>query len=109
VDNSARPAGSAERVIIRPMDATWSVGVLPSGVENVQMVAAGEEATEEAAIDAASRALVAVADDRGRREYRVVVAGTRMVVLPGLTADGDVDLDALAQAVRSLVRPADRT
>ena len=73
------------------------------------MVAAGAEAIEEAAIDAASGALVAVADDRGRQEYRVVVAGTRMVVLPGLTADGDVDLDALAQSVRSLLRPADGT
>lgn len=73
------------------MDVSWWVGVLPSGVENVQTVASGREATNAAAAGAAVDALVIVAADRGRQEYRMSVAGTEMMVLPGLTAEGEVD------------------
>jgi hypothetical protein len=65
-------------------------------------VAAGEEATTTAAAGAASDALMVVAADRGREEYRVTVAGTEMVVLPGLTPDGEIDLEGLRRAVLSL-------
>ncbi|OJY39312.1 hypothetical protein [Pseudonocardia sp. 73-21] len=78
------------------MDVKWWVGVLPSGVENVQTVASGHEATHAAAAGAAVDALVVVAADRGRQEYRLRVAGAELMVLPGLTEEGDVDLDALA-------------
>lgn len=79
------------------MDVTWWVGVLPSGVENVQTVASGSEETREAAAEAAVDALVVVAADRGRQEYRLRVAGTELMVLPGLTPEGDLDLVALSE------------
>jgi len=78
--------------------------VLPSGAENVQTVAAGQEATAEAAIGSASDALVVVASDRGMEEYRVTVAGVEMIFFPGLTDEGDVDLIGLRDAVLSIAR-----
>jgi hypothetical protein len=77
------------------MDGSWWVGVLPAGVENVQTVAAGEEISRVAAIDAAVDALVVVALDRGRQEYRLAVADTKMIIFPGLTVDGRLDVESL--------------
>jgi hypothetical protein len=34
--------------------------------------------------------------DRGRQEYRITVAGTEMMLIPGLTGGGDVDCGAFA-------------
>lgn len=84
-----------ESVTIAGMDGSWWVGVLPAGVENVQTVAAGEETSRAAAIDAAVDALVVVALDRGRQEYRLTVADTQMIIFPGLTVDGCLDMQSL--------------
>lgn len=102
VDNSARSQVRPRRVRHRWMDGKWTVGVLAAGVENVQAVAAGEEATVGAAIGAASDALVVAAMDRGREEYRVSVAGAQMMVIPGLTDEGEVDVCALRGALVSI-------
>jgi hypothetical protein len=40
--------------------------------------------------------------DRGCLEYRVTVAGTEMMVIPGLTGRGDVDLWGVRDAVLSI-------
>ncbi|WP_300007535.1 hypothetical protein [Pseudonocardia sp.] len=81
------------------MDITWTVGVLTTGVENVQPLAGGIEATQAEAIEAASDALVVAAMGRGRQEYRVCVADTLIGVVPGLTEQGDVDLFGLAETL----------
>lgn len=81
------------------MDITWTVGVLTTGVENVQPLAGGTAATQAEAIEAASDALVVAAMDRGRQEYRVCVADTLVGFVPGLTEQGDVDLFGLAEAL----------
>jgi hypothetical protein len=81
------------------MDTTWTVGVLSAGAENVQTLAGGTTATRAGAVEAASDALVVAAMDRGRQEYRVRVADTVMVLTPGLTEQGDVDLFDLAATV----------
>lgn len=84
------------------MDTTWTLGVLSAGVENVQYLAGGSAATRAGAVEAASDALVVAAMDRGRQEYRIRVADTHVVVVPGLTEQGDVDLVDLIDALRSL-------
>ena len=86
------------------MDTTWTVGLLPAGVENVQTVATGTEGTREEAIEAASGALVVAAIRSGRAEFRVSVADTRVIVVPGLTAHGEVDLYDLRDALWSVER-----
>jgi hypothetical protein len=67
----------------------------------VQNLAGGTSATRAGAVEAASDALVVAAMDRGREEYRVHVADTLIVVVPGLTEQGDVDLIDLAAALPS--------
>lgn len=105
VDNSARLQRSrAEARHHRPMDVPWTVGVLPAGVENVQMLAAGVGESREAAIGAASDALVVAATERGRAEYRVSVADTEMMLIPGLTDDAEADLSTLRDMLASLTR-----
>lgn len=89
------------------MNVSWTVGVLPAGVENVQPLASGVGESRAAAIDEASEALVVAASDRGRAEYRVSVAGAEMMVIPGLTADGEVDLLSLRDTLTSLTRGYD--
>ncbi len=86
------------------MDITWTLGVLAAGVENVQQLGGGTAATRSGAVEAASDALVVAAMDRGRQEYRIRVADTLIGVTPGLTAQGDVDLFALAEAVPRISR-----
>lgn len=89
------------------MNVSWTVGVLPAGVENVQSVASGAGESRAAAIEEASDALVVAASDRGRAEYRVSVAGAEMMVIPGLTDDGEVDLLSLRDTLASLTRSYD--
>ncbi len=108
VDNSARLARSrAEARHHRRMDVSWTVGVLPVGVENVQTVASGVEESRAAAIVEASGALVVAVADRGRAEYRISVAGAEMMVIPGLTDEGEVDLARLRDTLASLTRAHD--
>jgi len=84
------------------MDTTWTLGVLPAGVENVQPLAGGTEESVAAAREAAGDALVLAALGRGRQHYRLRLVGTDMMVVPGLTADGHIDVDDLYEAVWSL-------
>ena len=86
------------------MDGSWWVGVLQAGVENVQTVAAGEETSRGAAIDAAVDTLVVVVLDRGRQEYRLSVADTQMIIFPGLTIHGRLDVEALQDTRYQLER-----
>ena len=103
MDNSGRLQSSRpEARHHRGMDVPWTVGVLPTGVENVQMLASGVEETRAAAVEAASDALVVAACDRGRAEYRLCVAGAEMVMIPGLTEDGMIDASSLRDALVSL-------
>lgn len=78
------------------MDTTWTLGVLSAGAENVQPLEGGVAATRERAVELASDALVVAAMERGRQEYRISVAGTLIIVRPGLTEQGEVDLVELA-------------
>jgi hypothetical protein len=84
------------------MEMPWTVGVLPAGVENLQLLATGVGENREAAIEAASEALVVAATDRGRAEYRVSLADTEVMVIPGLTDERGVDPSALRATVMSL-------
>ncbi len=75
--------------------------MLPAGVENVEVLAHGDEATIEAAVIAAADALVGAAQVWGRQEYRLTLAHTEMIVMPGIDDDERVDLDALRDAVHT--------
>lgn len=86
------------------MDTTWTLGVFAAGMENVQHLADGTAGMRARAVEAASDALIVVAMERGRQGYRICVAGTRFVVRPSLTANGDVDLVDLAVALHDLER-----
>lgn len=80
------------------MDAMWTLAVLPTGAENLIELGSGREATPAAAAERAVDTLIrcaAALGGSGRQEYRVTVAGSQMIVTPGLAADGTVDLVAL--------------
>jgi hypothetical protein len=77
----------------------WTLGVLYGGAENTVALEEGIESSRGAAIDAASGALVVAASERGRHEYRLTVADTQIIVVPGLTERGEVDLLDLHDAV----------
>jgi hypothetical protein len=108
VDYSARLQRSrAEARHHWQMDVSWTIGVLAAGVENVQPLASGVGQSRTAAVEAASDALVMLAADRGRAEYRVSVAGAEMMVIPGLTDDGEIDPSGLRGTLASLTRNYD--
>lgn len=80
------------------MDTTWTLQVLPRGVENLLTLGTGRQPTRGAAFDAATAVLIEVAaalGESGRQEYHITVAGDLTIVTPGLTPDGLVDVDAL--------------
>ncbi|MDN5749876.1 MAG: hypothetical protein L0H64_15375, partial [Pseudonocardia sp.] len=81
---------------------------LPTGVENLIPLSRGRAPSRQAAVAAAVDALVQVAaalGTAGRQEYRLTVADSEMIVVPGLTADGLVDLRSL-RAIAARWRPA---
>lgn len=78
--------------------------MLTAGVENVQHLADGTAGTRAGAVEAASDALVVAAMERGRERYRISVADTQLMVRPGLTPDGEVDLMDLVDALHNLER-----
>ncbi|WP_300011084.1 hypothetical protein [Pseudonocardia sp.] len=84
------------------MDGTWRVGVLLDGTENVRTLAVGSSDTVAEAVSAATDALVCAALAHGRHEYRVAVAGTEIIIMPGLDQVGAVDFDALRGALGHL-------
>jgi len=61
-----------------------SLILLVDGVENVETVGFGDEATGECACAAAADAIVGAAVVFGRQEYRLTLVDTEMIVLPGL-------------------------
>ncbi|MGH3614861.1 MAG: hypothetical protein ACRDRK_20155, partial [Pseudonocardia sp.] len=82
------------------MDATWTLAVLPSGVENFIPLADGREPTAGAAAAAAVETLcrcAAALGEAGRQEYHLTVENRLMIVMPGRTTAGAVDLDALRE------------
>lgn len=86
------------------MTATWTLGVLPDWAENVVALDSGQEATTAAAMSAASASLldaVVAAGRDGRQEYRLTVADIQMIVIPGLTVDGTVDIEELEQSLHA--------
>lgn len=81
------------------MHPTWTLDVLPVGAENRIALSGGHAQSTGAAVRAAVDALVRVAaalGTAGRQEYRLSVAGNEMIVVPGLTHEGLVDLGSLA-------------
>lgn len=74
------------------MDIPWTLGVLAVGAENVLPLTGGAAATRAEAIEAASGALVVAVSDRGRAEYRLTIADTHLIVIPGLTEHGEIEL-----------------
>jgi hypothetical protein len=104
VDNSERlPPQSYRACDPAGMDTLWTLRVLGAGSENLQLLAAGTARTWAGAVAAASDALVVAAMDRGRQEYRIDVADTRAIVVPGLTDQGEVDLLDLTDTIRSIL------
>jgi len=81
---------------------TWTVGVLAAGAENVEQLARGAETTIEAARASAADAVAVAAATRGREEYRVTIAGTHMMIMPGLDNDGRLDIRGMRYAVHSI-------
>ncbi|ODU04134.1 MAG: hypothetical protein ABS81_11445 [Pseudonocardia sp. SCN 72-86] len=73
--------------------ARWSVGVLASGVENTRVVGGGVAPSVAAAWAAATAVVVQAVAVWGRAEYRLTVAGVPVMVIPGLTVDGRVDVE----------------
>ncbi|GEL27085.1 hypothetical protein PSU4_60390 [Pseudonocardia sulfidoxydans NBRC 16205] len=73
--------------------ARWSVGVLASGVENLERLDAGTAPSVGAAWAAATAAMMAALQVWGRREFWLSVAGAPVMMIPGLTVDGRVDVD----------------
>lgn len=89
------------------MKSTWTLDVLPSGAENRIPLSRGRAPTVQDAVDAVVSAVVRVAaalGRSGRQEYRLTVAGNEMIVIPGLTDDGLVDLMPL-RAIAGRWRP----
>jgi hypothetical protein len=89
------------------MNPAWTLDVLPAGVENRIPLSDGRAPSRHAAVGAAVDALVCVAaalGSSGRQEYRLTVAGSEMIVIPGRTGDGRVDLVAL-HAIADRWRP----
>ncbi|MDN5852401.1 MAG: hypothetical protein L0K86_06045, partial [Actinomycetia bacterium] len=87
--------------------ATWTLDVLPTGAENRLPLTRGRAPTVEGAVDAVVAAVVEVAaalGRTGRQEYRLTVAANEMIVIPGLTGDGLVDLESL-RAIAGRWRP----
>lgn len=84
-------AGSAPEYV--GAGAVWSVGVLCSGAENTRPLDAGTAGSIRAAWAAATAATVRAVGDWGRAEYRLTVAGVPVMVIPGLTAGGRVDVE----------------
>jgi hypothetical protein len=82
------------------MASAWKIGVLPPLVENVVELESGCAPGFDDAYAAASTALIAVIARRGRMEYRLVVDDLDMIVTPGLTEDGVVNLDRLGDALQ---------
>lgn len=105
MDNSGRSlTATAPNRDDAPMNTTWTVGVLSAGSETVRHLAGGIATTRSGAVDAASDALMMAAMDRGRQEYRIALADTHVVLTPGLTERGDVDLVDLVDALRDMER-----
>lgn len=80
------------------MNLTWVLDMLPAGAENRLTLGGGRAESRCAAVAASVNALVQVAaalGKVGRQEYRLTVAGSEMIVIPGLTHDGLVDLVSL--------------
>lgn len=109
MDNSGRPLARPPRPRHAPdVDTPWTVHVLPSGAENLIALGSGREATRAAAAAAATDTLVrcaAALGKSGRQEYRLTVGHTPMIVMPGLTEDGLVDLVALGDVVDQFGTP----
>ncbi|MHA6781145.1 hypothetical protein ACVGOW_09130 [Pseudonocardia saturnea] len=82
------------------MNIKWTLGVLRAGIEDEQHLAGGNAGTRVGAVEEASDALFVAAMERGRQEYRIRVADTLIVVIPGLTEQGDVDLLDLFDALQ---------
>lgn len=78
----------------------WTLGVLPAGVENVVELGRGTASTTAAAEAAAVDALLDAVSTGGRQEYRLTIGGGEVLVLPGLTEQGDVEIAGLPDAVR---------
>lgn len=80
----------------------WSLGVLAGGAENTAPLDAGAERTVAAAWAAAIAASVRAGEVWGRQEFRLQVGGVPVMVVPGLTIDGRVDLDDLRESLEQL-------
>lgn len=84
------------------MNTTWALGVVAAGTQDVQPLAGGVEESVTAAREAAGDALVLAALGRGRQQFRLRLAGTDLMVLPGSSEDGRVEVDSLYDAVWTL-------
>jgi hypothetical protein len=91
------------------MNPTWTLAVLPTDAENRIPLSHGRAPSVPGAVAAVVDALVQVAaalGRSGRQEYRLTVAGSEMIVIPGLTEDGLVDLVSL-RSIAGRWHPAD--
>ncbi|MFB9745159.1 hypothetical protein ACFFOU_28940 [Pseudonocardia sulfidoxydans] len=86
--------------------ARWSVGVLASGVENLEWLDGGTAPSVGAAWAAATAAMMAALQVWGRQEFWLSVAGAPVMMIPGLTADGRVDVDDVRAGLDELAAHA---
>jgi hypothetical protein len=80
----------------------WWVGVLAAGSENTVTVGAGTAPTVAGAWASASVVVLGAVGVWGRQEYRLTVGGVPVMVIPGLTGDGVVDVDDLREGFAEL-------
>jgi hypothetical protein len=74
--------------------------MLPPMVENFIELDRGQAATQVEALRAATAALLPVVACAGRHEYQLTIdRGLTMMIVPGLTEDGQVALEVLADSL----------
>ena len=82
----------------------WKLTVLLPHDENHRLVAAGTGQSRDDAEHALTRSLIEAARRWGRQEFTGVLGERRFLVLPGLTASGLVDEEAIHRAIDDLDR-----
>lgn len=88
------------------MAIDWTVQVMVTAQEHVQIVKVGFAAAEHAARSAATAVLIDSVRELGRQEFWVTVGRATVMVIPGLDYVGEVDTVGLRNAMDLLLATA---